>query len=111
MLVGGASVPLRLRSVVGIIPLFAVEFIEEGRLDKLPGFAKRTRWFLENRKDLASHISYMARDGQDPGRRILAIPTREPTGAGAPVRPRRGGIPLPLRRPVACRAPTRTTPS
>jgi hypothetical protein len=69
--------PLRLRSIVGIIPLFAVEFIEEGRLDKLPGFAKRTRWFLENRKDLASHISYMARDGQDPGRRLLAIPTRE----------------------------------
>ena len=76
LLVDGGSVPLRLRSIVGIIPLFAVEFIEEGRLDKLPGFAKRTRWFLENRADLASNISYMARDGQDPGRRILAIPTR-----------------------------------
>ncbi|HZZ19109.1 MAG TPA: hypothetical protein VFE25_07065 [Opitutaceae bacterium] len=72
-----ASVPLRLRSIVGIIPLFAVEFVEEGRLDKLPGFAKRTRWFLENRKDLTEHISYMARDGQDPGRRLLAIPTRD----------------------------------
>jgi len=76
MLVEGGSVALRLRSIVGIIPLFAVEFIEEGRLHKLPGFEKRTRWFLENRKDLASNISYMARDGQDPGRRILAIPTR-----------------------------------
>jgi hypothetical protein len=76
MLVDGKSVPLRLRSVVGIIPLFAVEFIEEGRLSSLPGFAKRTRWFLENRKDLAQHISYMARDGQDPCRRLLAIPTR-----------------------------------
>ena len=77
LLVDGTSMPLRLRSVVGLIPLFAVEFIEEGRLDKLPGFAKRTRWFLENRKDLAAHISYMARDGGDPGRRLLAIPTRE----------------------------------
>jgi hypothetical protein len=77
MLLNGTPVPLRLRSVVGLIPLFAVEFIEEGRLDKLPGFAKRTRWFLENRKDLSSRISYMARDGQDPGRRLLAIPTRE----------------------------------
>jgi len=74
--VAGGSVPLRLRSIVGVIPLFAVEFIEEGRLDKLPGFAKRTRWFLENRQDLASRISYLARDGRDPGRRILAIPTR-----------------------------------
>ncbi len=76
LLTQGGSVPLRLRSIVGIIPLFAVEFIEEGRLDKLPGFAKRTRWFLENRPDLAANISYLARDGQDPGRRILAIPTK-----------------------------------
>ncbi|MBC7366888.1 MAG: glucosidase, partial [Undibacterium sp.] len=77
LLVNGQTVPLRLRSLVGVIPLFAVEFIEEGRLDRLPGFAKRTRWFLENRKDLAAHISYMARDGCDAGRRLLAIPSRE----------------------------------
>jgi hypothetical protein len=77
LLVDGGSIPVRLRSIVGVIPLFAVEFIEDGRLDKLPGFAKRTRWFLENRKDLAGHISYMARGGLDPGRRLLAIPTRE----------------------------------
>ena len=77
LLVEGRTVPLRLRSLVGVIPLFAVEFIEERRLDRLPGFAKRTRWFLENRKDLAAHISYMTRDGCDPGRRLLAIPSRE----------------------------------
>jgi hypothetical protein len=75
--VDGVSVPLRLRSAVGIIPLFAVEFIENGRLDKLQGFAKRTRWFLEHRRDLAQHISYMTQGGADPGRRLLAIPTRE----------------------------------
>ncbi|HEY3754523.1 MAG TPA: hypothetical protein VGL42_00075 [Opitutaceae bacterium] len=77
MLCQGETVPLRVRSAVGLIPLFAVEFIEEGRLDKLPGFAKRTRWFLKNRSDLAAQISYMAKDGQDPGRRLLAIPSRE----------------------------------
>lgn len=77
LLVDGRAVPLRLRSFVGIIPLLAVEFIEEGRLNQLPGFAKRTRWFLENRPDLAANISYMARDGSDPGRRLLAIPSRE----------------------------------
>ena len=76
LLVDGESTPLRLRSIVGIIPLFAVEFIEEDRLDKLPGFAKRTRWFLENRPDLAANISYMARDGSGGGRRLLAIPSR-----------------------------------
>jgi hypothetical protein len=73
----GKAVPLRIRSAVGIIPLFAVEFIEEGRLDQLPGFAKRTRWFLKHRPDLAANISYMARDGADAGRRLLAIPSRE----------------------------------
>ena len=77
LLLDGKAHPVRLRSMVGIIPLFAVEFIEEGRLDRLPGFAKRTRWFLENRKELSSQISYMARDGRDPGRRLLAIPSRE----------------------------------
>ncbi|HEX3728506.1 MAG TPA: hypothetical protein VHV47_01790 [Opitutaceae bacterium] len=77
ILVDGRSTPLRLRSAVGIIPLFAVEYLEEGRMDQLPGFAKRTRWFLKNRPDLAAHISYMARDGRDPGRRLLAIPSRE----------------------------------
>ncbi|MBP7481757.1 MAG: hypothetical protein KA788_04405 [Lacunisphaera sp.] len=73
----GQSFPLRLRSMVGIIPLFAVQFIEDERLDKLPGFAKRTRWFLENRKDLAAHISYMTQGQTAAGRRLLAIPSRE----------------------------------
>jgi hypothetical protein len=68
--------PLRLRSIVGIIPLFAVEFIEESRMGGVPGFAKRMRWFLENRSDLAAQISYLARNGCDPGRRLLAIPSR-----------------------------------
>jgi len=75
--VDGRGEPLRLRSMVGVIPLFAVEFIEESTLAKLPGFAKRTRWFLENRRDLAAQISYMAHDGRDAGRHMLAIPTRE----------------------------------
>jgi len=77
LLVEGRAQPLRLRSIVGIIPLFAVEFIEEDRLDRLPGFAKRTRWFLKHRPDLAGQISYLALDGCDSGRRLLAIPTRE----------------------------------
>jgi hypothetical protein len=77
VLTDGRSTPLRLRSIVGLIPLFAVEFIEDGRLDQLPGFAKRTRWFLENRPDLAAQISYLARDGHDAGRRMLAIPSRD----------------------------------
>ncbi|WP_221030609.1 MGH1-like glycoside hydrolase domain-containing protein [Actomonas aquatica] len=73
----GPPEPLRVRSMVGIIPLFAVEFIDHNRLDQLPGFAQRTRWFLENRKDLAAQISYFTPDGGKEGLHLLAIPSRE----------------------------------
>ncbi|MBC8011975.1 MAG: glucosidase, partial [Burkholderiales bacterium] len=73
----GRAMPLRLRSMVGIIPLFAVEFIDEKRLDSLPGFAKRTRWFLKHRRDLADKIAYLADSDSCAGRHLLAIPSKE----------------------------------
>jgi hypothetical protein len=81
--------PLRLRSMVGIIPLVRGGVHRGDRLAKLPGFAKRTRWFLENRKDLVKHISYLAQDGATPGRRMLAIPSKERLSAGTALRFRR----------------------
>lgn len=72
----GRAFPLRLRSMVGIIPLFAVELIDEQRMARLPGFAKRTKWFLKNRRDLAGQISYLEQRG-GAGRYLLAIPSRE----------------------------------
>lgn len=73
---GGETVPLRIRSMVGIIPLFAVEIIEENVISKLPGFAKRMRWFIENRRDLAHHISYLSEGGASSyTHRLLAIPS------------------------------------
>ncbi len=72
---GDQAVPLRLRSAVGIIPLFAAELISEERLQRLPGFAKRTRWFLEHRRDLAGQITYLAQQGGR-GHYLLAIPSR-----------------------------------
>ncbi|MGH7997551.1 MAG: MGH1-like glycoside hydrolase domain-containing protein [Opitutaceae bacterium] len=77
LLAGGRAIPLRIRSIVGTIPLLATEIIEDRRMERLPGFAKRTRWFLKNRADLTAHISYLSTDGQDPGRRLLAIPSKE----------------------------------
>ena len=76
VLPGGHTEPVRLRSMVGLIPLFAVEFIDQDRLDALPGFAKRTRWFLKNRPELARQISYLAADGCESSLLLLAIPTR-----------------------------------
>jgi hypothetical protein len=77
----GTTMPLRVRSIVGVIPLFAVEVLEQHVVDKLPGFKKRLDWFIKNRQDLAQHIAYCVADGHGDGEghshRLLAIPSRE----------------------------------
>ncbi|HXM75220.1 MAG TPA: glucosidase, partial [Thermoanaerobaculia bacterium] len=74
----GRTIPLRLRSIVGLVPLFAVEILDQEQIEKLPGFRKRLQWFLNNRQDLARHISYMRDDDGNRGvHRLLAIPSRE----------------------------------
>ncbi len=73
--VQGQAIPLRVRSMVGLIPLFAAEVLEDDAIDRLPGFKKRLRWFLDNRKDLSRHIAYMQDGGH--GHRLLAIPSKE----------------------------------
>jgi hypothetical protein len=76
--VDGLQIPLKVRSMVGLIPLYAVEVLEEDVIGRLPGFKKRMQWFLENRKDLAQHIAYMEPDAAgEHGHRLLAIPSRE----------------------------------
>jgi hypothetical protein len=76
--IGGQTFPVRVRSMVGIIPLFACENLEQDVLDRLPSFTRRMRWFLKNRRDLARSISYMEsrlEDGHE--HRLLAIPSRQ----------------------------------
>ena len=76
---GRHKVPLRVRSMVGLLPLFGVEILEQDTIDRLPGFKKRLKWFVKNRFDLAQNISYLEkRTGNGThARRLLAIPTRE----------------------------------
>jgi hypothetical protein len=73
------TIPLRVRSLVGLLPLIAVEILEARVIDRLPGFKKRMTWFLENRKDLTQVISCMRTlEGDDShGHRLLAMPSRE----------------------------------
>jgi hypothetical protein len=81
--VDGSATRLRLRSIVGVIPLFAVEVLEDDVLQRLPGFRKRMLWFLEHRQDLAQHIAYLERSrpsGEPHGHRLLAIPSRQRLG-------------------------------
>ena len=47
---------MRVRSMVGLIPLYAALVLEDEVVQKLPGFRKRLTWFLENRKDLAQQV-------------------------------------------------------
>ena len=65
------NTPLKVRSMVGLIPLFAVATIEEETLDALPDFKQRFRWFLENRPHLTANVE---NNGE---RRLLSIAYRE----------------------------------
>ncbi|WP_395739124.1 MGH1-like glycoside hydrolase domain-containing protein [Prosthecobacter sp.] len=73
---GQQPLPLRTRSLVGLLPLIAVELLDAGRIARLPGFKKRMDWFLHHRADLAQHVSYCESGGAH-GHRLLAIPSRE----------------------------------
>jgi len=73
---GEKTIPLRLRSLVGLIPLLAVEVMDDAVIERLPGFKKRMNWFLHQRDDLARHISYMAQRSDDGKlQSLLAIPS------------------------------------
>jgi hypothetical protein len=66
-----------------LIPLFAVEVLDDRVIEKLPGFKKRLDWFLTYRQDLARFIAYAERDDGKGGRgglRLLAVPSREKLG-------------------------------
>jgi len=73
--VDGRAAPLKVRSLVGAIPLIAVEVLNSGQVDRLPGFKKRLKWFLENRTDLTGQLSFMEK-GPDL-KMLLAIPTQD----------------------------------
>jgi hypothetical protein len=64
--------PLKVRSMVGLIPLFAVETLEPELMEKLPGFRRRMEWFLRNRPDLTSNVACMSSEGMGE-RRLLSI--------------------------------------
>jgi hypothetical protein len=68
----GQSIPMKVRSMVGLIPLFAVDTIEPHVIDKLPGFRRRMEWFMRNRPDLCGNIASLSREGME-SRRLLSL--------------------------------------
>jgi len=68
---------MKVRSMVGLVPLFAATTLLQARVAGLEDFQRRTRWLLKNRPDLAARISYFEEAKGQEGRLLLAIPTRD----------------------------------
>ncbi|MGC5779792.1 MGH1-like glycoside hydrolase domain-containing protein [Methylobacterium sp. NFXW15] len=69
---GGTMIPLRVRSMVGLVPLFAVEVIDPLTLQRLPDFARRLNWVLDNRPHLAALVSRWNEGGMK-DRKLLSL--------------------------------------
>jgi hypothetical protein len=67
---------LKVRSLVGLVPLFAVETLEPEVIDSLPGFKRRLQWFIDNRPELRDHVQMLTTPG-GATRRLLSIVSRE----------------------------------
>jgi hypothetical protein len=68
----GKTVPMRIRSMVGLIPLFAVETLDPELLARVPVFTSRMNWFLTYRPDLASLVSRWFEPGKGE-RKLLSL--------------------------------------
>jgi len=68
----GNHFPMKIRSMVGLIPLFAVETLEPDVLSQLPDFKRRLEWFIDNRPDLTENLACMRTEGMGE-RRLLSI--------------------------------------
>jgi Mannosylglycerate hydrolase MGH1-like glycoside hydrolase domain len=72
----GAAHPMKVRSMVGLIPLFAVETLEPEAIDRLPGFKRRMQWFVDNHPEFREHVETASKPGGGV-RRLLAIVGRQ----------------------------------
>ncbi|MGE3165566.1 MAG: glucosidase [Planctomycetota bacterium] len=68
------SLRLKVRSLVGLIPLFAVETLEPEVLTRLPDFARRLQWFVEHRQDLTQNVASMTLPGRGERRLLSVVP-------------------------------------
>ena len=72
----GERLPLRVRSMVGLMPLYAVQTMEPELLDAMPAFKRRLEWFIENRPDLTANLACMHTAGMKE-RRLFSIADRD----------------------------------
>ena len=99
--------PLRVRSLVGLIPLLAVQTLEQETLDTLRGFRNRMVWFVENRRDLTGNVACMRTAGNEE-RRLLAILDRDRLRRVLQRHARRERVPVAVRHPLDLADPPRS---
>ncbi len=74
----GSQVPLKIRSIVGLLPMIATMVAPGDVINRLPSFKKRMNWFIQNRPEFSLHISELNElDATATTTRMLAIPSRD----------------------------------
>ena len=75
---GQPPIPMKIRSLVGLLPLMATTVLKQSQIEKLPGFQKRMDWFLSNRPDILHYVQFRRSDEKKNIRRwLIAIPNEE----------------------------------
>jgi len=72
----GNRIPMCVRSMVGLIPLYAAQTLEPDLLERMPAFKRRLDWFIAHRPDLTENMACMRSKGHAE-RRLLSITTRD----------------------------------
>ena len=72
----GAHVPMKVRSMVGLVPLFAVETFDPEDLARLPAFTRRMQWFLNHHAEVSEHVDMSQRNANG-ARLLLTIANRK----------------------------------
>jgi len=75
----GTHIPLQVRSMVGLIPLFAISILDSSLIDRLPSFKRRMEWFINNWEQTGNHIETTQETGQGENL-LLAIVNRQKLG-------------------------------
>jgi hypothetical protein len=71
----GHSIPLKTRSLVGLLPIMATTVLKQSQIDALPGFKRRMEWFMKNRTDIMKYVKFRHVEGEkNPGRWLISIP-------------------------------------
>lgn len=77
VLKNGEKIPMKVRSMVGLLTMMGVAEIDMKKVENMPGFKKRLDWFIENRPDLAEYTTYCDKQREDKESRLLMLPLRE----------------------------------